>query len=217
MQDRDSGMEAFRELASRAIDCELTRAERLRFFRILLDQEPARAEFQRLLAMEEDLEVLADSLAGAAPGAGFDERLKRTLGGEPAGAETQPGAGAAETRLRIDPIAHGHATDVMDWDHAHVLQPGETSQIRVQKGHANAYHFRFQSDLPVDVEIRHLHARHARAISAARTRVHGAHYAALNRPVTDDIIEIRNVGAHPVTIELSLPERDSVHIVHSAA
>ena len=217
MQDREPGLEAFRELASRAIDCELTRGERLLFFRMLLEQEPARAEFQRLLAVEEDLEALAGSVAEAAPGAAFDQRLKDALAGEAVGeaATLEPLAG--ETRLRIDSGAHVRASDVLDWDHAHVLQPGETSRIHVRKGHADAYHFRFQSELPVEVEVRHLHARRARVVSAARTHVHGAHYAALHRPAPDDVIEIRNIGSHPVQIELSLPDRDSVKIAHSAA
>lgn len=201
------------KLASAALDCELPRAERVRFLGMVLTSPAARAELERLLQLEESVRELARERVGAGPGAGFDASVAKRIaaeGGPPS--MNEPGSPAEDAaRLRVHPIGHSAPTDRLEWEDHGEIAPGETRRIHIQKSGSGAYHFRIRSAEPVEIEIHHMHPRGHR-VAAHRARVHGVHYASLERPRTDEVLVVTNTGAHPVGIEVSAGQRDAVRV-----
>lgn len=203
-------------LASAALDCELTRAERVRFFELLLVSPDARAELERLLRLEGSLREVASERTASGPGPGFDAAVAAQIDavGRPEHADDAGQGGAASDegeRFRVHPISYRSPTDRLEWEDYGEIAPGETRRIHVQKSSGDAYHFRIRSEEPAEVEIQHLHPRGHR-LATHRARVHGVHYASLERPRTDEVLVVTNTGAHPVGIEVSAGQRDAVRV-----
>lgn len=209
-------MDELGRLASAALDCELTRAERVRFFELLLVSPDARAELERLLRLEGSLREVARERAASGPGPGFDAAVAARI--EAAGRPERPdGAGPSDavgdegSRFRVHPIGHRSPTDRLEWEDYGEIAPGETRRIHIRKPSEGAYHFRIRSAEPAEVEIQHLHRRGHR-LATHRAGVHGVHYASLDRPRTDEVLVVTNTGAHPVGIEVSAGQRDAVRV-----
>lgn len=203
-------------LASAALDCELTRAERVRFFELLLVSPDARAELERLLRLEGELREVASERAASGPSAGFDAAVAARLqavGRPEQRDDAEPGGAVSDeaARFRVHPISHVSPTDRLVWEDYGEIAPGETRRIHVQKSSGDAYHFRIRSAEPAEVEIQHLHRRGHR-LAKHRSGVHGVHYASLERPRTDEVLVVTNTGAHPVGIEVSAGQRDAVRV-----
>lgn len=209
-------MDELGRLASAALDCELTRAERVRFFELLLVSPEARAELERLLRLEGELREVASARAMSGPSAGFDAAVAARIaaaglpehadGAGPGGAVSDEGS-----RFRVHPIGHSSPSDRLAWEDYGEIAPGETRRIHIRKPSEGAYHFRIRSAEPAEVEIQHLHHR-GRRLAAHRARVHGVHYASLERPRTDEVLVVTNTGSHPVGIEVSAGQRDAVRV-----
>lgn len=200
------------KLASAALDCELTRSERVRFLDMLLTSPVARAELERLLQLEKSLRDVARQGVGIGPGAEFDAAVAKRIAAEGKPPSIEVGSAADDAaRLRVHPIGHSAPTDRLEWEDHGEIAPGETRRIHIQKNGKVAYHFRIRSVEPVEIEIHHMHRRGHR-VAAHRTRVHGVHYASLERPRTDEVLVVTNMGAHPVGIEVSAGQRNAVRV-----
>lgn len=201
------------KLASAALDCELTRSERVRFLEMLLTSPVARAEMGRLLQLEKSLRDVARESVDTGPGAEFDAAVAQRIAadGKPPSTDEVGSPADDAARLRVHPIGHSAPTDRLEWEDHGVIAPGETRRIHIQKSAKGAYHFRIRSVEPVEIEIHHMHRRGHR-VAAHRTRVHGVHYASLERPRTDEVLVVTNMGAHPIGIEVSAGQPEAVRV-----
>jgi len=125
----------------------------------------------------------------------------------------------AVTELEHVPRFHMHgvrfssASDTMDWHHRYTIAPGESVQFVVRKGHEQDYHFKFESDAPVSIEIVHRDPDVKRDAVHALT-VHGVHFGYLKRPKPMDVIIVLNKGDHPVRVSAHTVERKNVTVEH---
>lgn len=218
--DHSAPADELGRLASAALDCELTRAERARFFELLLGSPEARAELERLLRLEGSLREVASLRAGSGASPDFDTEVAARIAaaGRPEQSDDGPqsdvisdAVGDDGARFRVHPIGHRSPTDRLAWEDYGEIAPGETRRIHVRKSSTGAYHFRIRSEEPAEVEIQHLHRR-GHSLARHRAGVHGVHYASLDRPRTDEVLVVTNMGAHPVGIEVSAGQRDAVRV-----
>jgi len=102
-------------------------------------------------------------------------------------------------RFQLHPVEFHEAKEKIIWNHNHTLLPGHTLRKTVIKGHDQPYHFRFQSDGPVNIVVTH-DILEEKNDPRQKITLHGIRYASLNKPQKQDIIIIRNEGNEPVHI-----------------
>lgn len=112
---------------------------------------------------------------------------------------------APAQRFFIHPITFQSAEDRQTWGDDVLLPPGQTLRQVVKRGHDAPYHFRIQSQGPVNVVVTHDNPQIKNDPSYRMQGPHGLRYASLQTPRVGDVIVIRNDGTDSVRVNTSAP------------
>lgn len=220
-----------RDWIARAIDGDLSRAERRVLFARLGADPAARQAIIDAAALENDLAAFGaayDETAQPAPrllpvgGPRLAERLAIWLRPLRPGIATGMLAGAAMAgllfavygallqpveqaidRLEVLALAFEHAMDNAQWTHEHELAGGHAVRLTLARADGAPLHLRLTATTggKVDLVVEH----HRKGHPAQTDKVGGSavHYALLRDPRPGDEVMFRNSGSHTVKISLA--------------
>jgi hypothetical protein len=223
-----------RELIARAIDGDLTRAERRTLFTRLLHDPAARQLLSETVALENDLARFGSTYESAAPrqnaamhqaAAARSGILRlgylrpRFSGGLVTGvlaasllfAVYHLALAPAERALdRFEIFALGFAgeSDLASWTHQHEVAAGQSARLLITAVDCRTpFHMRLSSDRAIAMVVEH----RRKGEDAQHDRMGGAqiHYAVLRDPQAGDELVFRNNGAEPVRISLAAGSADA--------
>lgn len=229
MSDNPSDL---RDLVARALDGDLTRAERLTLFTQIGADPAARHTVAEVTGLENDLASFGAAYDSAAPQAAEpytaepiplrrSTRRPAWLRG-PVGFPAGLAGGALAAGLlfaaylglapveqaidRLDVLAIGfeQKSDLAQWSHEHELRSGGAARLTINVSAENPFHLRLSGENRVDLQVEH----RRRGQPPQQDRIGGAqtHYAVLRKPQAGDELVFRNSGPETVRISLAAGE-----------